>query len=184
MSNAEYDPATDPLHPYLFASVGDLPIEPQHIATRCRAVMANENVCFIGDVVCKTEQEWLRAPEFGRACLDELNRALAKLGLRLGMYPPAWPPSPQRLEEVRRQCVERGLWDFRKPLVQRVYAHDAAYTETIDALNALRREINTIRKLAVRLRREASANYGNRAKAYRALREADKAEPERAEVAA
>ena len=183
MSGATYDPATDPLHPYLFAGVSDLPIAPQHIATRCQHVMANDNICYIGDVVWLTEAEWLRIPNFGLGCLNALKIALRQLGLRPGMVVPEWPPSPERLEEVRRQCVERGLWDFQKLPVQQAYAHDAAYAETIDALHALRREINIIREHAERLRYQASANYKKRAAAYRALKDADEAAAKTEEAA-
>jgi len=158
VSNNSYDPETDPLHPYLFASVHRLPIEPVHIATRCQNVMRLDNIVYIGDVVFRTEAEWLRKPNFSQVSLIALKLALSRLGLRLGMRIPEWPPSQERLEEVRSQCMERGLWDFDNLAAQKINADTIAYDETMEALQAIEHELCLVKMRLARLRNKVLAN--------------------------
>jgi DNA-directed RNA polymerase alpha subunit len=97
MSNFTYDPATDPLHPYLFADVADIPVEPVGpAATRVYNCLWLADACYIGDVVVKSEEYWLAQYNFGKVALKALKLGLAKIGLRLGSDLPDWPPTPER----------------------------------------------------------------------------------------
>jgi hypothetical protein len=159
MSNNSYDPATDPLHPYMFAKITEILIGASvTVKHRCIKCLENHCIIYVGEVVGLSEEQLLRIDNFGELSLRALKLALAKLGLRLGMDVPALPSNRKRLEEVRSQCVKRGLWDFDSLAVQQVNAHDAAYAETIDALRALQREINIVRARVVGLHKRASDN--------------------------
>ena len=162
MSNTSYDPATDPLHPYMFALVKNIPIEPHHVATRCHNVMRNDNIHYIGDLVRKTEAEMLRTPNFSRVSLYALKYGLSRLGLRLGMDIP-WPPSQERIKEACAKCVELGLWDFDNFVAQQVNVRDAAYDETMDALQGLERELKLVKTRLIRLRNDVVGKRAARA---------------------
>lgn len=47
-----------------------------------------ESICFIKEVVCKTEYELLRRPNLGKRSLNNIREALSSRGLSLGMNLP------------------------------------------------------------------------------------------------
>jgi hypothetical protein len=63
--------------------------------------LKNDNIVYFGDLVQKTEAEMLRTPNFGRHSLNEVKEVLAKMGLRLGMEVPGWPP--QNIEQLSKR---------------------------------------------------------------------------------
>jgi len=51
-------------------------------------VFRDENITTLRDLVCRTEEELLGMPNFGRKCLREVMATLKERGLDLGMR---WP---------------------------------------------------------------------------------------------
>lgn len=49
-------------------------------------------IYFIGDLIQRTENELLKAPNLGRKSLNEIKDVLASRGLTLGMKLENWPP--------------------------------------------------------------------------------------------
>jgi hypothetical protein len=163
MTSILYDPVTDPLHPYLFAPVSCIPIEPKQIATRCHNVMRLDNIVYIGDVVSQTEVQWLMKPNFSRVSLIALKFALSRLGLSLGMDISEWPPNEKRIAEVQSECLARGLWDFddlaklQDELAKRQIAiHNTDHAETMAALHAIEHEMSLIKGRLANLRKDIS----------------------------
>jgi len=73
--------------PVMLSKVAELPI-----AARTKRLIRNQNIIFVGDLVQMTEAELLRMPGLGRKSLAEVNKALAAIGLRPGMWVAGWPP--------------------------------------------------------------------------------------------
>ena len=163
MMSASYDPETDPLHPYLFADVADIPVDPVGpSAARVYNCLWNSDARYIGDVVVKSEEYWLAQNNFGKVALKSLKLGLAKIGLRLGIDLPDWPPTPERLREVRAECVNRRLWDFGGLEAQQVNADNFHFAETMDALRAVAREVTFLTDRLERLRNDVLAYRANR----------------------
>jgi RNA polymerase alpha subunit len=74
------------------------------LSTRATNCLLNDQVSTLGQLVQKTERDLIEIPNFGRACLAEVNAALARCGLHLGMLPlPELPPlQPPRTGRRRR----------------------------------------------------------------------------------
>lgn len=89
----------------LLTKVQDLPV-----SDRLKTLIRNDNIIYVGDVVQRTEAEWLRVPLFGRKTLDELKAAISEMNLWLGMDLPDWPPETIDQEvdyaEVARRVAE------------------------------------------------------------------------------
>ena len=62
--------------------------------------LENENIVYVGELVQKTDGEWLRVPNFGRRSLNELKEVLAQIGLSTCMEVPGWPP--ENIEELTK----------------------------------------------------------------------------------
>lgn len=58
-----------------------------------RAVRAvkQDNIVFVGDLIQKTRDELMQANMVGPVTADEIEAELAKHGLALGTFDPAWP---------------------------------------------------------------------------------------------
>jgi hypothetical protein len=67
--------------------------------------LKNENIVYIGDLVQRTEAEWLRAPNFGRKSLSEIKEILAQMGLHLGVEISGWAPENVRELSKRFQTI-------------------------------------------------------------------------------
>jgi hypothetical protein len=85
-----------------------------NLSTRCFNCLGNANICYIGDLVQKTEEEMLQLPNFGWRSLYEIREQLNRIGLQLGMELPGWPPEDiEQLAELAekefRTSVRRGL---------------------------------------------------------------------------
>jgi DNA-directed RNA polymerase alpha subunit len=65
-------------------AVYDTPVEELHFSNRTAKRLAEVDVKFVGDLVQKKAADLLRIWGFGRLCLREVERALERLGLRLG----------------------------------------------------------------------------------------------------
>ena len=75
----------DVLRNHLYIKVDELAVP---ISTRNRLLEAG--IVYVGDLVQKTENELLHMRKFGKVSLMIVNKALAKLGLELGMTIPDW----------------------------------------------------------------------------------------------
>jgi predicted DNA-binding transcriptional regulator AlpA len=59
------------------------------LSVRASNALRNENIIVVGDLVERTQKDLLKIPNFGRVSLGEVESALAKLHLHLGMQHPA-----------------------------------------------------------------------------------------------
>lgn len=76
-----------PFNPVLLKKVDEL-----ELSVRSQNCLKNDNIVYIGDLVCKTEAEMLKTPNFGRKSLNEIKDILAGFGLKFGMDVDEWPP--------------------------------------------------------------------------------------------
>jgi DNA-directed RNA polymerase subunit alpha len=61
------------------------PVEELQLSLRSHNCLKNAHIRTIGELVRKTEAEMLHSKYFGRKSLNEIQQALAKMGLALGM---------------------------------------------------------------------------------------------------
>ena len=74
-----------PLNENLYRSVEDL-----ELSVRSANCLRNANICYIGELVQKTETEMLKTKNFGRKSLNEIKQLLAEMDLTLGMQLEGW----------------------------------------------------------------------------------------------
>lgn len=79
--------ANESLTPLLVRPVDDL-----ELTVRSANCLKAEDIFYIGDLVQKSEQELLKAPNLGRKSLNEIKEVLVAHGLTLGMRLDNWPP--------------------------------------------------------------------------------------------
>jgi hypothetical protein len=79
-SNGSVTPLNPPVP---LAAPLDLRIEELGLSTRAINVMRNEGIDRVSDLIDRTARDLLLAPNFGRVCLGEVERALALLHLQL-----------------------------------------------------------------------------------------------------
>ena len=82
---AQREPQVDPL---LLRPVDDL-----ELTVRSANCLKAENICYIGDLVQRTEVELLKTPNLGKKSLTEIKAVLGTRELHLGMSLPNWPPA-------------------------------------------------------------------------------------------
>ncbi|MCE5387388.1 MAG: DNA-directed RNA polymerase subunit alpha [Acidithiobacillus sp.] len=87
MEEARPAALVEDLMPLLERTVDDL-----ELTVRSANCLKAEDIFYIGDLVQKTEQELLKAPNLGRKSLNEIKEILEKKGLSLGMRIDNWPP--------------------------------------------------------------------------------------------
>ena len=85
-----------------------IPVDKLELSVRTSVIFKNENIAYVGDVVQRTEAEWLRTPNFGRKSLNEIKEVLSSLDLWLGMDMPMWPP-PDIEREIARTAAARRV---------------------------------------------------------------------------
>ncbi len=94
--------------PAMLGKIVDLPL-----GNRTKKSIYDQNIVYVGDLIQKTEAEWLRTPNFGRRSLDEVKAALAKKELRLGLSVVGWPP--ENFEEaLARFEIVRKVSEIRQ----------------------------------------------------------------------
>ncbi|MEI6188553.1 MAG: DNA-directed RNA polymerase subunit alpha, partial [Alphaproteobacteria bacterium] len=76
-------------------------VDELELSVRSQNCLKNDNIIYIGDLVCKTEGEMLKTPNFGRKSLNEIKEVLTFMGLRFGMKIEGWPP--ESIEELAKQ---------------------------------------------------------------------------------
>lgn len=69
------------------------PVDDLELTVRSANCLKAENICFIGDLVQKTENELLKTPNLGKKSLTEIKDVLASRSLYLGMKLENWPPA-------------------------------------------------------------------------------------------
>jgi len=79
-------------------------VDELELSVRSQNCLKNDNIVYIGDLVCKTENEMLKTPNFGRKSLNEIKEVLSNLGLKFGMEVPEWPP--EDIEELSKRYEE------------------------------------------------------------------------------
>lgn len=87
MEEEEALPVSDDFDPELLAAVDEL-----ELTVRSANCLKAEQIYYIGDLIQKTEQELLRAPNLGRKSLNEIKEVLTEKGLDLGTIIENWPP--------------------------------------------------------------------------------------------
>ncbi len=75
------------VNPGLSRSVEDL-----ELSVRSANCLRNAQICFIGELVQKTEAEMLKTKNFGRKSLNEIKQLLSVMDLSLGMKIDNWEP--------------------------------------------------------------------------------------------
>ncbi len=68
------------------------PVDDLELTVRSANCLKAEDIFYIGDLVQKSEQELLKAPNLGRKSLNEIKEVLVAHGLALGMRLENWPP--------------------------------------------------------------------------------------------
>ena len=79
--------STPQVDPVLLRLVDDL-----ELTVRSANCLKAENIFYIGDLIQRSENELLKAPNLGRKSLNEIKDVLAAKGLTLGMKLENWPP--------------------------------------------------------------------------------------------
>ncbi len=95
-AKAEKEAEEPPFNKNLLRKVDEL-----ELSVRSANCLKNDNIVYIGDLIQKTEAEMLRTPNFGRKSLNEIKSVLSKMGLRLGMELPEWPP--ENIEDMAKK---------------------------------------------------------------------------------
>jgi len=83
----EEEAAAPQVDPILLHPVDDL-----ELTVRSANCLKAENIFYIGDLIQRSENELLKAPNLGRKSLNEIKDVLASKGLTLGMKLESWPP--------------------------------------------------------------------------------------------
>lgn len=97
-AEAEEDANCYNLH--LFRKTSDL----RELSVRSANCLSNAGIHLIGDLVCKTEAEMMRMPNFGKKSLRELCDFLESVGLSFGLDIGPWPPeNMEHLCELARK---------------------------------------------------------------------------------
>jgi DNA-directed RNA polymerase subunit alpha len=68
------------------------PVDDLELTVRSANCLKAENIFYIGDLIQRSENELLKAPNLGRKSLNEIKDVLATRGLTLGMKLENWPP--------------------------------------------------------------------------------------------
>lgn len=68
------------------------PVDDLELTVRSANCLKAENICYIGDLIQRTEAELLKTPNLGKKSLTEIKEVLASHGLSLGMRLDNWPP--------------------------------------------------------------------------------------------
>ncbi len=75
-------------------------VEELELSVRSANCLKNDSIQYIGDLVCKSESDMLRTPNFGRKSLNEIKEVLQDMGLQLGMQVEDWRPA--NIEELAK----------------------------------------------------------------------------------
>jgi DNA-directed RNA polymerase subunit alpha len=68
------------------------PVDDLELTVRSANCLKAENIYYIGDLIQRSENDLLKAPNLGRKSLNEIKDILVSKGLSLGMKVENWPP--------------------------------------------------------------------------------------------
>ena len=68
------------------------PVDDLELTVRSANCLKAENICYIGDLIQRTEADLLKTPNLGKKSLTEIKSVLATHSLSLGMRLDNWPP--------------------------------------------------------------------------------------------
>lgn len=68
------------------------PVDDLELTVRSANCLKAEDICYIGDLVQRSEMELLKTPNLGKKSLNEIKAVLAEHGLTLGQRMAGWPP--------------------------------------------------------------------------------------------
>jgi DNA-directed RNA polymerase subunit alpha len=68
------------------------PVDDLELTVRSANCLKAENIYYIGDLIQRSENDLLKAPNLGRKSLNEIKDILISKGLSLGMKVENWPP--------------------------------------------------------------------------------------------
>ncbi len=80
-------------------------IESLEMSVRARNCLGTLNICYLGDLVSRTENDMMQTPNFGRKSLNEIKAVLESMGLKLGLEIEGWPP--ENVEELSQQYEDQ-----------------------------------------------------------------------------
>ncbi len=80
------------------------PVDELELTVRSANCLKAENICYIGDLIQRTEVELLKTPNLGKKSLTEIKTVLADRGLTLGMRLDNWPPAGLK-EDSRKPAI-------------------------------------------------------------------------------
>ena len=69
------------------------PVDDLELTVRSANCLKAESICYIGDLIQRSENELLKMPNLGRKSLNEIKEVLAARGLTLGTKLESWPPA-------------------------------------------------------------------------------------------
>jgi DNA-directed RNA polymerase subunit alpha len=81
-------------------------VEELDLSLRAFNCLKKEGVTYVGDLVQRSQEDLLRAPNFGSKSLSEIVGALEQMGLSLGMPLKGWPPAD--LQDVEQKKDDKG----------------------------------------------------------------------------
>lgn len=81
-------------------------VEELDLSLRAFNCLKKEGVTYVGDLVQRSQEDLLRAPNFGNKSLSEIVSALEQMGLSLGMPLKGWPPAS--LQDAEQKQSEKG----------------------------------------------------------------------------
>ena len=112
--------------------VYSLLVDDLYLSPRVMNCCKNDDRCYVGEIIQKTEQDFVRSNNFGLASLLELNDALGKFGVALDTtIQDAPPPDKLRTELKRmRDRREKGLTKLQRLAApERPYQPDQEWLE-------------------------------------------------------
>src|SRR4029078_6130746 len=79
------------------------PVDDLELTVRSANCLKAENIFFIGDLVQRTEADWLKTPNLGKKSLTEIKNVLMAHGLALGTRIEGWraPTSSHDKDEIK-----------------------------------------------------------------------------------
>jgi hypothetical protein len=124
------------------------PLRDLDLSPRTRNRLVNENLVFVGDLVHRTRAELKRIVILGETAIVEIEHALARLGMKLGMEIPEWPPSG--LDNITMNFAtslvpkfEMNEWLKREPAVAQHIFTGNSNGLPVDRPMAVMRDANT-----------------------------------------